>query len=196
MLSRSAPASSTHPDRSPHPSSGNSPQSPGAGGRCALRARPAFEFTARRGATTVPGIRHAVFATAQEPMGSSAVRFLRSRACRGDRSLWRHTLTTLGGKTRRPVVGGPGAGGSVTPSASRPPRPVATVGDPGATRPGNLCVRATPGAACSIGGPPRPGPPGSRLHRDTATAVPTNPHTNGVAWAQSPCEVAPVLPDS
>jgi hypothetical protein len=32
------------------------------------------------------------------------------------------------------------------------------------------------------------------LHRDTATAVPTNPHTNGAAWTQSPCEVAPVLP--
>jgi hypothetical protein len=32
------------------------------------------------------------------------------------------------------------------------------------------------------------------LHRDTATAAPTNPHTNGAAWAQSPCEVAPVLP--
>jgi hypothetical protein len=49
-------------------------------------------------------------------------------------------------------------------------------------------------ATCSIGGPPRPGPPDPRLHRGTATAVPTNPHANGVAWVQPPCEVAPVLP--
>jgi hypothetical protein len=55
-------------------------------------------------------------------------------------------------------------------------------------------VRATLAAACSIGGPPPPGPPESRLHRDSATAVPTNPYTNGAAGAQSPCEVAPVLP--
>jgi hypothetical protein len=169
MLSRSA-----RPHRSPRPITApefwNSP-SPGAGGRCAFRAGPAFEFTARRGATTVPGIRHAVFATRQprNRRGTQCRPVLRSRGRRGDRSLWRHTLTTLWrenpptgcrrarGRWQRNSIGFPAT--AACGHGRRPRRH--PLGQP---------LRAShPGAACSIGGPTATRPTGVAIasgHRD------------------------------
>src|SRR4029450_4299680 len=111
MLSRSA-----RPHRSPRPITApefwNSP-SPGAGGRCAFRAGPAFEFTARRGATTVPGIRHAVFATRQprNRRGPSAVRFSVVEDAEAIDPYGVIRLRRCGGKNPRPGGGGGGGGG-------------------------------------------------------------------------------------
>lgn len=170
MLSRSAPASSITPthrrtrvlETPPKPGSGRSLRIPRPSG-LRIHRTPWSDDRAGHPSRCIRD------PAAQEPTGIQRRPVLRSRGRRGDRSLWRHTLTTLGrenpptgcrracGRRQRNSIGFPTT--AACGHGRRPRRH--PLGQP---------LRAShPGAARSIGGPTATRPTGVAIasgHRD------------------------------